>query len=134
MLLQLALTLISAVFGLVAGVCFCVGSAFSSINSIADLCESAWGYSSVQAKAQESQSTQYLIGSLFLLGAFVLQVIAAIANATTKISLPAMLTTPIPLLISTLILASLLALIGIRIFSCYRQPKLLAELKRRHPS
>ena len=52
---QLMLNLVAAALGLVGGSCFCVGSAFSGTKTLADLCESAWGYSPAQAKARALQ-------------------------------------------------------------------------------
>lgn len=82
---QTALTLISACFGFVAAIFFCIGSAFTSHDKMVALSRTYWGANLEFAKATVAQSTQYAIGGLLLLVSFGLQVAATQASATNQI-------------------------------------------------
>lgn len=83
---QTALNLISACFGFVAAVYFCIGSAFTSHEKLVALSKTYWGCNLEFAKATVSQSTQYATGGLLLLVSFVLQVVATQASPTNQIT------------------------------------------------
>ena len=80
MITQLDITLISYSSGLVSGVYFCIGTAFSSVEKMAELCEMRWDYSPPQAEGLARQSSEHLTGALFLLVSFALQVVAALID------------------------------------------------------
>jgi len=83
---QTALNLVSACFGFVAAICFCIGSAFTSHEKLVALSKTYWGSNLEFAKATVSQSTQYAIGGLLLVISFVLQVVATQVSATNQIT------------------------------------------------
>jgi hypothetical protein len=83
---QTALNLISACFGFVAAIFFCVGSAFMNHEKLVALSRTYWDYNLEFAKATVAQSTQYAIGGLLLLFSFVLQVVATQASTTNQIT------------------------------------------------
>jgi hypothetical protein len=83
---QTALNLVSACFGFVAAIFFCIGSAFTSHEKLVALSKTYWGYNLEFAKATVAQSTQYAIGGLLLLFSFVLQVVATQASATNQLT------------------------------------------------
>jgi len=133
MSLQLDIVLFSYSFGLIAGAYFCIGSAFSRVSDMADLCEWDWDYSVSHAKAQVLQSSRYLVGALFLGVSFLLQVVAALIDPDSQ---------PIP--VANRIYSLLTLLLVLVVFSfvahhvqrrlyAWKEPLLLAELERRHP-
>lgn len=83
---QTAFNLVSACFGFVAAIYFCVGSAFTSHEKLVALSKTYWGCNLEFAKATVSQSTQYAAGGLLLLVSFVLQVVATQASPTNQIT------------------------------------------------
>jgi hypothetical protein len=130
---QLDLTLFSYSFALIAGAYFCIGSAFSRVSEMADLCESFWDYSVLQAKGLVLQASRYLVGALFLVASFLLQVAAVLVEPDSQ---------PIPsatkfasLLFALVVLAafSYVAHLVQRRLYAWREPLVLAELERRHP-
>jgi len=83
---QTALNLVSACFGFIAAIYFCIGSAFTSHEKLVALSKTYWGCNLEFAKATVSQSTQYAIGGLLLLVSFVLQVVATQVSATIQVT------------------------------------------------
>jgi hypothetical protein len=128
---QLDITLISYAAGLISGVYFCIGTAFSTVGKMADLCTMQWDYSLAQAEGLARQSSEHLTGALFLLLSFFLQIVAALVD-------PANLPVPIPERATSF--ATFLIVLVVFALSAYclqpylyerRKPKLIAELQRR---
>ena len=90
---QLAITLSAAAVGLVSAVFFCIGNAFNSAKGITLQSTQFWDYSEPVARALAAQRAQSVTGGLLLLGAFALQVWAAVASSTHAASLPSSLHT-----------------------------------------
>lgn len=86
MTIQTALNLISACFGFLAAIYFCVGSAFTNKKKLAAISVTYYWYNPDFARAATSQATQYAIGGLLLIVSFLLQVVAIQASATILIS------------------------------------------------
>jgi hypothetical protein len=128
---QLDITLVSYAAGLVSGIYFCLGTAFSTVTKMADLCEMRWDYSLQQAEGLARQSSEHLTGALFLLLSFALQVVAALFD-------PAISLIPLSERVASLVVF-LAALAIFALSACYlqrnlyehRRPKLIAELQRR---
>lgn len=125
---QMAYTLASASIGFVAAACFCLGSAFLSRKKIILLATTYFDYSKEQAIAIISQSAQYLIGALFLVVAFSLQVVATQASqASLKFPLQAFECAYI-FAAAVLFSSALLAFVLFRVLML-RQPSILKELE-----
>jgi hypothetical protein len=75
---QLLVTLLSYSFGFVAAVCFAFASAFSSTETLANMCKTYWVANMEYAKEVVAQSVQYIIGSILLFFSFLLQVLASL--------------------------------------------------------
>jgi hypothetical protein len=124
---QLDITLLSYAAGLVSGICFCVGTAFSSVVKMADLCEMRWDYSPAQAEGLALQSSQYLTGALFLLASFGLQVVAALIESSPVTER----TASFILFLFALSVFGFVAYWLQRHLYKHRKPKLITELDRR---
>jgi hypothetical protein len=128
---QLDITLVSYAAGLVSSIYFCLGTAFSTVGKMADLCEMRWDYSLPQAEGLARQSSEHLTGALFLLLSFALQVVAALVD-------PASSPVPIPERAASFAVF-LFALVAFILVACclqrqlyeHRKPKLIVELQRR---
>lgn len=88
-------TLVAAAAGIVAGLWLCMGSAFTSTETIAELATSRWDYNKIHADVVIAQSAQYAIGAPLLVFAFVFQVLAAVAPADVTLWVPILLSSPI---------------------------------------
>jgi len=100
---SLTYTLAAAAVGTVAAFWFCVGSAFMSVTTMAELATSYWDYHKARADAVVSQSAQYAVGALLLVAAFVLQVAAALVPPASQLALPQLLLSPYVFLASVLL-------------------------------
>lgn len=80
---QLAYTLAAAAVGFVAAVLFCVGNAMNRPATILDLARPRWDFHEPLARSIAAQRSQYVIGALFLVVAFALQLAAALAPASS---------------------------------------------------
>jgi len=100
---SLIYTLAAAAVGTIAAFWFCVGSAFMSVATMAELATSYWDYHKARADAVVSQSAQYAVGALLLLTAFIFQVAAAVAPPASQLALPPILSSPYAFLISVLL-------------------------------
>lgn len=127
----LDITLISYAAGLVAGIYFCLGTAFSTVGKMADLCEMHWDYSLHQAEGLARQSSEHLTGALFLLLSFALQVVAALVDPASS---------PVPIPERAASFAVFLIALAVFAFAAHclqrrlcedRKPKLIAELQYR---
>lgn len=128
---QLDITLVSYAAGLVSGVYFCLGTAFSTVTKMADLCEMHWDYSVPQAEGLARQSSEHLTGALFLLLSFVLQVVAALVDqASSPIPFPERVASFVVFLVVLAIFALAACCLQQRLYE-RRRPKLIAELQRR---
>ena len=85
---SLALTLAAAAVGVVAGLWFCVGSAFTSAATIAELAKSYWDYHETHAQVVVEQSAQYSVGAPLLVVSFALQVDASLVPTERALPLP----------------------------------------------
>lgn len=131
MLTQLDITLTSYAAGLVSGIYFCIGTAFSNVGKMAELCEMRWNYSHPQAEGLARQSSEHLTGALFLLLSFSLQVVAALIDSTSStIPLPERASSRAVFLL-LLTIFSLSARYLQRHLYEWRKPALIAELDRR---
>ncbi|MDD2308856.1 MAG: hypothetical protein PHH91_04655 [Desulfuromonadaceae bacterium] len=83
---QTALNLVSACFGFVAAIYFCIGSALTSHEKLVALSKTYWGCNLEFAKATVAQSTQYATGGLLLLVSFILQIVATQASPTNQLT------------------------------------------------
>ncbi len=127
---QAALTLISASFGFIAAIFFCIGSALTTHKKMVALSRTYWGANLEFAKATVSQSTQYGIGALLLIISFGLQIMATQASATTQAT-----NDPINghysfIVVSTTLLVGGLSWLLYLITNKHRYQKVEAELKR----
>lgn len=100
---SLTYTLAAAAVGTIAAFWFCVGSAFMSVATMAELATSYWDYHKARADAVVSQSAQYAVGALLLVAAFALQVAAALVPPTSQLALPQILSSPYIFLVSVLL-------------------------------
>lgn len=82
---QTALNLMSAFFGFIAAIYFCIGSAITNKKKLAAMSMTHWGYNRNFAKATTSQSTQYAIGGFLLTISFLLQLVATQVSTTNLI-------------------------------------------------
>lgn len=130
---QTTLTLISACFGFVAAIYFCIGSAFTSHKKLVALSKTYWGYNLEVAKATVSQSTQYAIGGLLLLVSFVLQVVAIQASSTNPINLSPMLASPLIFVFLFLAVLGSLSCCFYYVLNKYRSDKVEKQLKKDLP-
>ena len=101
---QLMLSLLAASTGFIAAFFFCFGAAFTTYKTIASICSTYFNYSEDLARALIYQSTQYLIGGIFLILSFGLQVAAILASPTNLILLPSILQSAFGLILSALFL------------------------------
>ena len=85
---QLAFTLAAASIGFVSAVFLCIGSTINTSVKILDQSTPYWDFSKPVASSLAAQRSQYVVGALLLLIAFLLQVAAALASSTTPSSLP----------------------------------------------
>ncbi|RLL51717.1 hypothetical protein D8Y20_08490 [Mariprofundus sp. EBB-1] len=126
---QIAYTLVSASFGFIAAICFCIGSSFLSKNKIVLLATTFWSYNEEQAKAIISQSAQYLTGALFLIAAFVFQVVATQASQATVQMLHPALECGYAFVIFVLVPSGIFAFCLFRVL-ILREKTILEELKK----
>ena len=94
----LALSLAAAAFGVIAGLWFCVGSMFTSSETVAELATSYWDYHAAHAQVVIEQSAQYSVGAPLLVIAFILQVLAALSPAQSVLALPSVVAEPLAFL------------------------------------
>ncbi|MDR4516462.1 MAG: hypothetical protein MRK00_03615 [Nitrosomonas sp.] len=90
---QLAITLIAATVGFVAAVFFCIGNVLNTSKTIMLQSVPYWDFSEPVARSLTAQRAQYVVGALLLVGAFLLQVIGALASPTDEACLPEWLAT-----------------------------------------
>jgi uncharacterized BrkB/YihY/UPF0761 family membrane protein len=100
---QLAITLIAATVGFVAAVFFCIGNVLNTSKSIMRQSVPYWDFSEPVARSLAAQRAQYVVGGLLLVGAFLLQVIGALASSTNQTCLPEWLATWPWLIAATLV-------------------------------
>lgn len=81
-------TILAAEIGLVAGFWFCVGSIFTSTDTIAELAWGHWDYSVKHADVIIAQSAQYSIGAPLLVFSFIFQILGAILPSSIVAWLP----------------------------------------------
>lgn len=122
-------TLTSASLGFVAAACFAFGTAFLSQRKLVAISKTYWGYNSEYAGAAVSQSVQYLVGAVLLFGAFVAQVVGALAPASSVLALPVWISNPI--LFVALLTAGLgiLAFLACHVLSKVRTAQVIAVLQ-----
>ena len=125
---QMALTLASASAGFVAATCFCLSSSFLGRKKVILLAATYFDYNKEQAIAIISQSAQHLIGALFLVVAFGLQVAATQASQASLQCLPPALESAC-VFVSLVLLSSSLLAFGLFHVLMLRQPSILKELE-----
>ena len=118
MTLQLALTLAAAAVGFVAAVLFCIGNAANRASTILDIARPRWDFHEPLARSLAAQRSQYIIGAIFLVVAFALQLAAALAPATVTAFAP----TPLnswPVFMTVVLVASGIVA-GVAVYCAYR--------------
>jgi hypothetical protein len=108
-------TLVAAAAGIVAGLWLCMGSAFTSAETIAELATSRWDYNKIHADVVIAQSVQYAVGAPLLVFAFVFQVLAAVAPTDVTLWVPNLLASPMRFLAFIIVLV-----LGLSFFSYKR--------------
>jgi len=103
---QLAFTLAAATVVFASAVFFCIGNASNTSAKIMLQAAPFWDFSQPAARALAAQRAQYVAGALLLVIAFLLQVAAALAPATTLAALPQSLHTW-PYLVAAVLLPTL---------------------------
>jgi hypothetical protein len=106
---QLAFNLAGMSVGLIAALCFCIGSVLLSVEDIADLATSKWGFNSAVVHSLAAQRGLSVTGALLLLISFGLQVLGAVASSTNPADLPQALLLLSDYLLLALVLSGLLA-------------------------
>lgn len=106
---QLVLTLVAASVGFVSAVLFCIGGILNTSNKILLQSTPYWDFSEPVASSLAAQRSQYVIGALLLVIAFLLQVAAALACATTPAALPPFLHTWTAIVFAVLVPTGLVA-------------------------
>lgn len=100
---QLAITLVAASVGFSAAIFFCIGNILNTAKNILRQSVPYWDFSEPVARALAAQRAQYVVGGLFLVVAFFLQLVAALVSATTPANLPQYFDTWLSLVSFTLI-------------------------------
>lgn len=86
---QLALNIIAAGVGFIAGIFFCIGNVLNTSDAIAaQVTLRRTGYIEPLAHSLAAQRAQYVFGAVFLVVAFVFQLAAALASSTAPAPLP----------------------------------------------
>lgn len=127
---QTALNLMSACFGFIAAVYFCIGSAFTNKKKLAAISMTYWGYNQDFAKATTSQSTQYAIGGLLLIISFLLQVVAIQASTTNLIIPHLTFLQTLSLVVLLFLCIGLLTFGFYKLAMWYRFPKIEEEMQQ----
>jgi hypothetical protein len=122
--------LLSACFGFAAAVFFAIGTAFINKDKIVAIASTYWNYNKEQAHAKVSQSAQYLIGSLFLVVSFFLQVVANLATPTNNIEIHSVLVEQLAFVLSTLVAIFLISWPLYSLLIWLRLPEVEKELKK----
>lgn len=123
---QLALSIAAAGIGFIAGIFFCIGNVLNGPKAIAaQVTLRRTGYIEPLARSLAAQRAQYIVGALFLIVAFVLQLAAALASATECAPLPPLLHSwPAPLL-AVIIPALLVGWVSVRLLCNHTVGKVL---------
>lgn len=100
---QIAINLIAATVGFVAAVFFCIGNVLNTSKSIMLQSGTYWDFSEPVARSLAAQRTQYVVGALLLIGAFLLQIIGALASPINHACIPERLSTWPWLIAATLV-------------------------------
>ncbi|MDO8464844.1 MAG: hypothetical protein Q7S46_06275 [Gallionella sp.] len=106
---QLVLTLVAASVGFVSAVLFCIGGILNTSNKILLQSTPYWDFSKPVASSLAAQRSQYVIGALLLVIAFLLQVAAALACSTNPANLPPFLHTWTAIVFAVLVPTGLIA-------------------------
>jgi len=112
--LQFILNVASIAVGFVAAVCFCIGAATNGPKNIALSSATIVGSNPATMRSLSGQRAQYLIGSLFLVASFGLQVGVVLVPKEAQVGLPLILQSPLAMLGSVLVLASAAAAFSIK--------------------
>ena len=99
----------SIAMGFVAAVCFCIGAATNRPKNIALSSATIVGANPGLMRSLSAQRAQYLIGALFLIASFALQVGVVLVPKDVQVALPFVPESPLALLVSVLVLASAVA-------------------------
>jgi len=89
--LQFILNVASIAVGFVAAVCFCIGAATNGPKNIALSSATIVGSNPATMRSLSGQRAQYLIGSLFLVASFGLQVGVVLVPKEAQVGLPLIL-------------------------------------------
>lgn len=112
--LQSIFNIASIAIGFVAAICFCIGAATNGPNNIAKSSATILNANPATMRALSAQRAQYLVGALFLVASFGLQVGVVLTPKETAIAVPFILQSPLGLLASILLIALSIALFSIR--------------------
>jgi hypothetical protein len=102
-------TLIAASVGFVSAIFFCIGNAFNTSMKIVRQSTPLWDFSEPVARALTTQRAQYIVGAVFLVATFILQVVASLKSSTNPASLPKWLHSWPHLILTVLISTGLIA-------------------------
>ena len=106
---QLALTLVAASVGFLSAVFFCIGSILNTPVKILDQSTPFWDFSKPVASSLAAQRSQYVVGALLLVFAFLVQVAVALASSVTPSNLPLCLHNWYAIVLAVLVPTALIA-------------------------
>ncbi len=112
--LQSIFNIASIAIGFVAAVCFCIGAATNGPSNIAKSSATILNANPATMRALSAQRAQYLVGALFLVASFALQVGVVLIPKETTIAVPFILQSRLGLLAVVLFVASAIAFFSIR--------------------
>jgi len=127
---QITYTIISACFGFVAAIFFCIGSALLDKRKTIKIATTMWGFNQELAKTTISQSIQYGVGGLLLIASFCLQVAAILASPTKLLGVHPILSQPVWLVLLTLTLIGALSFALYSVLKKWWEPQVLKELRK----
>ena len=117
------LAISSISIGLVAGLCFCVGSASLGPRQTLDLASTYWNFNKSLLQALAAQRAQYLTGAVLLVVSFLLQLMALLTASAQPQPSPAQ---GIALFIAVLVVVGGGAWLSIRVLSSSTTGKAIA--------
>ena len=117
--LQAIFSVASIAIGFVAAVCFCIGAATNVPKNIAISSATIVGANPAIMHSLSAQRAQYLVGALLLVASFGLQVGVVLTSKDAQVGLPLVLQSPLALLISTVLIAAVIAFLAISKLTTY---------------
>ena len=117
--LQAIFSVASIAIGFVAAVCFCIGAATNGPKNIAISSATIVGANPAIMRSLSAQRAQYLVGALLLVASFGLQVGVVLTPKDAQVGLPLVLQSPLALLVSTFLIAAVIAFLAISKLTTY---------------